>query len=317
MEKNANILVAHDFSKGSKRALDYGIEFAVENQAALHFLHVEIYNADGELTAQPNKTKAQLLRERLRNDILNSLAKQGLSYTDLPSIKYTVLRDVAAAPAIIDYCKQNKIDLVVVGTHGRRGFSRKILGSVAEEIVRLAPCTVFTVREQLEFDSFAESLTSIAVPFDFSDHAKVALAFAKEMASSFHANLEVVHVIEDKLHPAFYQAGVGSIYDRKPGLENKVLHEMQTIYAQTAGPDVEANFTVLSGHPVNEIIQWTTDKKHNLIVIATHGLTGLDRAILGSVTERVVRLAPCPVITVKSPVLTQKPYSTYTETLAP
>ena len=316
MEKNANILVAHDFSKGSSRALDYGIEFAVENNAALHFLHVEVINSQGELAAQPNKTKAQVLREKLRNDILNSLAKQGLNYTDIASIKYTVLRDVAAAPSIIDYCGKNHIDLVVLGTHGRRGFSRKILGSVAEEVVRLAPCTVFTVREQLQFNSLAESLTSIAVPFDFSDHSKLALAFAREMASSFHANLEVVHVIEDKLHPAFYQAGIGNIYDRHPGLESKVLDEMRNIFDNLEGPEVEVNFTVLTGHPVNELMRWTTEKGHNLIVIATHGLTGLDRAILGSVTERVVRLAPCPVITVKSPVLAQKPFSSYTETIA-
>ncbi len=314
MKRNARILVAHDFSSGSSRALDYGIEFAVENGAELHFLHVEVLHDGGNIPNHPNKTKAQLLREELRSDILKSLDKQGFEYNELSAIQYTVLREIAAAPAIISYCKKYKIDLVVMGTHGRRGMSRKIMGSVAEEVVRLAPCTVFTVREQLEFESLAESLNTIAVPFDFSDHSRYALAYAKEMADSFGATLDIVHVIEEKLHPAFYGPSISSIYDLEPDIEKKILQELKQIYSSMEGPRVEASFTVLSGHPVKELVKWTETKGHNLLVIATHGLSGFERVVLGSVTERVVRQAPCPVITVKDKQLFKTPYSTFTET---
>ncbi len=317
MKRNANILVTHDFSKGSSRALDYGIEFAIENRAELHFLHVEVLHDDSEIPTQPNKTKAQVLREELRADIQKSLKKQGYAYTDLSSIKYTVLREVAAAPAIIDYCKNYNIDMVVMGTHGRRGLSRKILGSVAEEVVRLAPCTVFTVREQLNFESLEDSLRTIAVPFDFSDHSKIALSYAKEMADSFDARLEIVHVIEEKLHPAFYTGGVSSVYDLQPNLEEKILAEMENIYDNLDGPEINAKYTVLKGHPVKEIVHWLEEKKHNLVVIATHGLSGLERVVLGSVTERIVRMAPCPVITVKSMELMKSPHSSWTDTTEP
>lgn len=316
MKRNANILVTHDFSKGSSRALDYGIEFAIENRAELHFLHVEVLHDDSEIPIQANKTKAQVLREELRSDIQKSLKKQGFAYTDLDSIKYTVLREVAAAPAIINYCKNYDIDMVVMGTHGRRGLSRKILGSVAEEVVRLAPCTVFTVREQLDFNSLEDSLKTITVPFDFSDHSRVALSYARELADWFSAKLEMIHVIEEKLHPAFYTGGVSSIYDREPNLKEKVLAEMESVYKDMKGPDVEIGYTVLTGHPVKELIHWLEGRKHNLVVIATHGLSGLERVVLGSVTERVVRMAPCPVITVKSMELLKSPHSSLTETSA-
>ncbi len=312
MEKNPDILVTHDFSAGSKYALDYGIEFAAENNAQLHFLHVEVLD-NVELPSLANKTKAQQLREKLQADIKNSLDKQGLKPEDLNSIKYTVLREMAAGPAIIDYCKKYKIDLVVMGTHGRRGISRKILGSVAEEVVRLAPCTVFTIREQLEFKSLAESLKTIAVPFDFSDHSRLALAYARELASSFNARLDVIHVIEEKLHPAFYQAGIASVYDNHPDLPEKVQKELESILNEPDAPDVEKTITVLSGHPVNEIINHVETGKHDLIVIATHGLSGMERVVLGSVTERVIRQATCPVITVKNNHMSDKQYSTFTE----
>ncbi len=313
MEKNANILVAHDFSNGSNCALDYGIEFAVENKANLHFLHVEVLYGTTNFAGQPNKTKAQVFREALQADIEKSIKKQGFTKSEIGSLSYTILQDVAAAPAIIQYAKQNKIDLVVLGTHGRRGLTRKIMGSVAEEVVRLAPCTVFTVTENLEFVSLAERLKTIAVPFDFSDHAFLALSYAKEVASSFSATIDVIHVVEEKLHPSFYHADIQPIYTQKPDLQEKILDEIKKIYENLPGPKIDATYTILSGHPVKEIVNYTKNKAHDLIVISTHGLSGLDRAVLGSVTERVVRLAVCPVITVKSKLTSQKPYSSFTE----
>lgn len=317
MERNARILVAHDFSSGSRIALDYGIEFAVENRAELHFLHIEVLHDQVYLSGTADKTKAQVLREELHTDIKNSLTKQGFVYPDISAIQYSVLQDVAAAPAIIRYARENDIDLIVMGTHGRRGLSRKVLGSVAEEVVRLSPCTVFTIREPVEFNSLAESLTTIAVPFDFSNHSRYAMAYAIEMAKSFSAKLDIIHVIEEKLHPAFYQAGVASIYDLKPNISTAVLDEMKKEFSKIADDEVEANFSVLSGHPVKEMIRWTEDRGHNLIVIATHGLSGFDRAVIGSVTERIVRQAPCPVITVKDKKITQTTDSSLTESYAP
>ncbi len=299
MKRIKHILVAHDFSEGSHLALDYGIELAVENYAELHFLHVEVLHAETSQLKKQNKTKAQVLREKLRADILDSLKKQNLLYTDLKAISYKVMHEIAAAPAIIEYSNDNKIDMIVLGTHGRRGLRRKLLGSVAEEVVRLAPCAVFTVREQAKFSSLDENLGLITVPVDFSDDSRVALEHAKDLASSFGAQIEMVHVIEDRFHPIFYSAGVSSIYDMHPEIESSTLNELEVMFDSTKGPEAAVKYTVLSGHPVDEIINHVEKTKSDLIIIATHGLSGLDRAIMGSVTSKIVRFSPCPVITVK------------------
>lgn len=309
MRKNARILVTHDFSECSHTALDYGVEFAVENRAELHFLHVEVLHDDVLKSSEPEKTKAELLREALRKDILSSLEKQGMQFTDLDVIKYSVLRNASAGQAILKYCTDYEIDLVVMGTHGRRGLRRTLIGSVAEEVVRLAPCDVFTVRENLEFASLEEGLRRITVPIDFSSYSRQALIYGKELAASFEAELDLVHVVEDKLHPIFQNAGATSIYDLHPEIEKNATDALEALHDETPGPDVPVRYVVLRGHPVHEIVDWTENQPCDMVVISTHGHSGLERTILGSVTERVVRHAACPVITVHAgkPVVEEKP----------
>lgn len=299
MRKPHNILVAHDFSKCSSQALAHGIELAAKTGAALHFLYIEILYGDRHLKEAAAKTKAQLLREKLKDAISVAVDKLGLKQADLPVTRYTVLRDIAAAPAIIQYCHDYHIDLVIMGTHGRTGFTRKLIGSVAEEVVRQAPCTVLTIREQVVFKPLAPNLNRIVVPIDFSDYSRATLRYALDLAKSFKARLNLVHVIEDRLHPAFYSGGVFSIYDIDPEIETKVMAELRKLFKEVGHDEVETEYTILSGSPAKEILHWMASRDADLLVIATHGLSGLERTILGSVTERIVREASCPVLTIK------------------
>ncbi|MFK7845545.1 MAG: universal stress protein [Rhodothermales bacterium] len=299
MKRIARILVTHDFSEGSKLALDYGIEYAMENGAQLHFMHVEVLHDALVSTGEENKTKGQVLYEKLRGDILKSIEKQSYRYADLKGIRYTVARDVAAAPAIVAYGKEHNIDLIIMGTHGRRGLKHKLLGSVTEEVIRFAPCTVFAVREQTGFKSLEQHLNLITVPIDFSDHSRAALSYAKELAAEFDATLNLVHVVEEKVHPIFHAAGVFSVYDMHPEIEETVLAELKKMVETTKGPGVPIEYSILRGNPAAELVRWTEEKGGDLVVISTHGLAGIDHAILGSVTEKIIRRAPCPVIVVK------------------
>ncbi|MEM8487079.1 MAG: universal stress protein [Bacteroidota bacterium] len=299
MKNNVNILIAHDFSDCSTQALNYGIEFAIENQATLHFLYVDVqYQAPGSPVVSGHPDAVEL-REKLITSIDNSFAELGFSIEDIPEIKFAVQRHIAAAPAIVTYCSDHKIDLVVLGTHGRRGLTRKLLGSVAEEVVRLAPCTVFTVQEELPFKPLITRLHAVAVPFDFSDHAHKALLFAKEVAATFGATMDVIHVIEEHLHNTFYREGIAGVYDSGVNLEEKVKTALATIVSELPGDPVPVALSVLTGHPVKQTISWLQKQAHNLAVVSTTGHIGLERAMLGSVAERIVRLAPCPVFTFK------------------
>lgn len=299
MRKPHNILVAHDFSECSAQALAHGIELATKTGAALHFLYVEVLYSNQRLKEEAAKTKAQLLREKLKEAIMEAAEKLGIGEDDLPVTRYTVLRDIAAAPAIIQYCFDYQIDMAILGTHGRTGFTRKLLGSVAEEVVRQAPCTVLTVREQVAYQALEPNLNRIAVPIDFSDYSRAALRYALDLAKSFKARLDLVHVVEERLHPAFYNSGVFSIYDIEPEIESKLMAELRKLFSEIGDDRVQTDFTILSGSPAKEILHWMAPRNIDLLVIATHGLSGLERTVLGSVTERIVREAPCPVITIK------------------
>ena len=311
-----NILVAHDFSSTSTKVLDYAVELAVEMNAGLNFLHVEVLHNIPQLPTLENKTKAQLLRERLKDDIYVSIDKQGFTLGNVRSIQYTVLQDVAAAPAIINFSKDYDIDLIVMGTHGRRGFGRKVLGSVAEEVVRMAPCPVLTVRDEIEAPSLLDTVHTIVVPVDFSEDSREALRYAKEMSALYQARIHMIHVIERRMRPAFYQTKMKEVYTAAE-IEPVVYEQLNEMYESVEGPDIEVRFEVLYGHPVQEIVQYVDSLDTGIVVISTHGLTGLDRAVIGSVAERVVRLSPLPVITVKHNSNIRGLHSTLMETQLP
>jgi len=220
---------------------------------------------------------------------------------DMPGthIRQIQIRGIAPASVILKYAGENEIDLIVMGTHGRRGLGHLFLGSVAEEVVRHASCPVFTVREK-ETPKPVEAVEKILVPLDFSEHAKTALRQALDMAEAYDAGLQLLHVVEDNLHPYFHMAGTRSILELHPDIEEKSMEVMKKTFAEINGRHIPATFHVAVGHAAQEINQFAEDQDTDLIVIATHGLTGLEHLLMGSVTEKVVRMAACPVFTVKA-----------------
>jgi nucleotide-binding universal stress UspA family protein len=211
-----------------------------------------------------------------------------------------VVRDIAAAPAIVTYAQEQDIDLIVMGTHGRRGIRRLLLGSTAEEVVRTAPCPVLTTRPPETPAAALDGINAILVPVDFSRHARTALRHAKALAALYHTRLDLLHVIEEQMHPAFYNTGVWSIYDVVPNIEGKALEELETFYEETKGPRIDAAYHVRHGQAAHEIAVFAREQDSDLVVMATHGLRGLEHFLLGSVAEKVVRRSPVPVFTVKA-----------------
>ena len=142
-----NILVATDFSQASDTALTYGRELASRFGATLHVLHVAeniyvtTFGAETYVAMAPNLQKELEEAGRARLDeLLIDSDKSG------PVTKPIVVTSSSPAFAIIDYAGENGIDLIVMGTHGRGALAHLLMGSVAEKVVRLAPCPVLTVR---------------------------------------------------------------------------------------------------------------------------------------------------------------------------
>jgi nucleotide-binding universal stress UspA family protein len=142
-----NILVATDFSDCSKAALEYGRALAHVFHARLHVMHVvEVFAIDSVAfgTAAATIPMVQAELERSAHATLNALLTAD-DRRDLRAVAEVRTIDTPAH-AISQYAEEEKIDLVIVGTHGRKGLSHVLLGSVAEKVVRLAPCPVLTVR---------------------------------------------------------------------------------------------------------------------------------------------------------------------------
>ncbi len=210
-------------------------------------------------------------------------------------VETKILRGISSADAILEHIEDNRFDLVVMGTHGRAGLKHLIYGSVAEKVVRLSPIPVLTVhRSVADF-----KIKKILIPLDFSTYSKDATDYAISLATNFKASIDFLHVIEQEIHPSFYASGIESIFEIDKDLKDRVVENMREFLADQLAPSIDVNFIVREGKAHREIVEYSKENNTDMIVIATHGLTGLDYILLGSTAEKVVRWANCPVLTVK------------------
>ncbi|HLT46214.1 MAG TPA: universal stress protein [Rubricoccaceae bacterium] len=203
------------------------------------------------------------------------------------------------AEALLDYARAHDVDLAVVGTHGRRGFAHLLLGSVAERVVREAACPVLAVHACDE-DAAAEApaVRRILVPADFSEHSDEAARYARALADLHDAEVDLLHVVDATFIPDVY--GVGMLwYEAMPDVVGRCRGALSETAEDLLGARAGA-VHVEVGSPATTVLDVAAHTGADLIVMATHGRTGLKRFALGSVAERVVQHAPCPVFVVKS-----------------
>lgn len=289
------VLFTTDFSEGSKRAFPQAAFLADWHDAELHILNVTgrhryDYTENKEDFPIPLDTLADWLRRP-------SGSGSSPSAADLEDRSIVQHQVESAAPAeqIVDYTDEKDIDLVVMGTHGRRGVDRMLFGSVTEEVVREADCPTLTVRTDADVAP-GQAVRRILVPVDFSDASDVAVDHAKEIALTYGAELDLLHVVEQPFYPSAY--GIDSVTFPTQEVVDRVEKQLGEMARTEIGYEhVMVEATV--GDPADEILRHVDDNESDLVVIATHGRTGLDRILLGSVAERVLRQSPTPVFVVK------------------
>jgi nucleotide-binding universal stress UspA family protein len=294
-----DILVARDFSSVSDRALRHALDLAARTGATLHLLHADVLH---EVETRSDERPApgdgvDAFRERLKVD--GTAAPEAL---DAVPVQEVTRRDVAPAPALLNYADEEGIDLIAMGTHGRRGPSRILLGSVAEEVVRRAQQPVLTVAgdEEEGRTPTPGTVGRLLVPIDFSDYSREALRYAHEWGGLYDAEIDVLHVVEEDLHPAFYVGGVQSIYDAQPDLDEKVTAKLTEFVDEVLGTSEHVTPHVATGSAPSAIATFVDEHAVDLVSLSTHGRTGMERFFLGSVAEKVVRHVSCPVLTVKA-----------------
>lgn len=285
------ILWPTDFSTGAARAFPHAAALASWHDAELHVLNVK---EDG---ASADEDRSFPIPHDTLQDLL---APEGdpPQHVDLGAltIAQEQREDESPPNAIVSYADDRDIDVIVAGTHGRRGLQRLLIGSVAEEVLRTASCPVLTVRGDEE-RAAGGSVRNILVPVDFSEASMEALRHAKELALTYGAQITLLHAVEEVVYPSAY--GIEPTNMPGPQVIDRVEQNLAELARTELGYEhvvVEANV----GYAPSTILDYANGHDIDLVVIATHGRTGLERMLLGSVAERVVRRSPAPVFVVKS-----------------
>ena len=291
-----DILFAHDFSSSSERAFQYAVELARRTEATLHLMYVKEVSLGPMVKGDPSPIAGEeKLRQQLRGklkeqcqDILNDRAAEGVG------IQYHVERSGAVAPALVNHAKKIDAELVVIGTKGQRGLQGAFVGSVAREVLRTAPCPVLTARALTDEEpSTGGSVRRVVAPIDFSDPAREALRYAGRVASIYDVPIKLVHVVEPPKMPSVYEVESPKITGRKvKGRAERALKNWAQDLLQ-GSRDVTS--VVHQGDPATVILD-AAPSAEDLVVMATRGLSGLRRTMLGSVTESVVCEATGPVL---------------------
>jgi nucleotide-binding universal stress UspA family protein len=292
MLKIERILCPTDFSDFSERAYDYGLSLACHYHAEIYLLHVvrpviigyteyaipdSVNEFYGELREHAEEQLREFAKVRAENGIQGKVA----------------VEEGVVTETVLDFARRNSIDMIVMGTHGRRGFQRLTLGSVTERVLRKAGCPVLAVRRPVH-DFVAPGskadpvrLSKILLCSDFSECSERALQYAISLATEYKSELTVLHVLEHSPSP-----------EQREVEDARVIHLLEGQVPAKARSCCEIKTIVRTGKAYEEIIKLAEQEQSDLIVVGVRGRNVLDLALFGSTTHRVLQLGPCPVLAI-------------------
>jgi nucleotide-binding universal stress UspA family protein len=297
----ARVLLATDFSHCAARALDHALTIASWWKAELHVLHILEFLPG----MNPEYPVNQMYLDQLRKDAASHVsniekraAEAGLPVRTTIDLGIPSQRIEAVAAQVV-------ADLIVMGTHGRTGLEHVLVGSTAERVVRAASCPVLSIKagaeEPQETAERAGGLRvrRLLIPIDFSASSMEALEYGVQFAKQLGSAVTILHVLEPVAYGLDFTLG-GSVEWR----QQKVHAEgrLEILGALCTSNGVKADQVLKAGFPADSIREYAGLQPSNLIIMGTHGRRGVSRFVSGSVAEAVLRLAPCPVLTVRMPV---------------
>jgi nucleotide-binding universal stress UspA family protein len=269
------ILVPTDGSRSAEAAAHHGLVIAAAFDASVHLISV---TDDRERSERLAKAQAQ--------DAISHLEELLEQESDLSC--RSVIKHGSPHEAIISYASENDIDLIIMGTHGRRGLSRVLLGSVTERVIRLSNDPVIAVPPHA-IGRERERYERILIPTDGSPGATAAVEHGMSIADRLDASVRVLCVIDG-------ETGLPPIGDK---LRDKAVEVVEDVAEQASERDVSMTTHVQPGIPHEVINNFVSAHGIDLVTMGTHGRSGIRRHLLGSVTERVLRTSDAPVLTVR------------------
>ena len=146
------------------------------------------------------------------------------------------------------------------------------------------------------------TIKKVLVPIDFSDYSKSALKYAVNFAKSFNAEIILVYVVEPIIYPPDFSMGQIAMPSINTEWDDRAKDELQKLAKSEIADIANVKTVIKTGKPFVEIIETAKEENIDLIIIATHGHSGVEHILFGSTAEKVVRKAPCPVLTLREPI---------------
>jgi nucleotide-binding universal stress UspA family protein len=295
INKYKRIVVPTDFSDTADTAVKLASDLAGYYRSSLDVVNV----VDATVYAYAGYPFASLSKELMTGaeDALNKV-KLPASAKNAKVNRYIL----SGTPAreIVDHADRHKADLIVIGTHGHGAIARFFLGSVADRVVHESNCPVLVTKkpkgEVKHPKKKKKPFTRILFSTDFSETSNLALNQAVALTEDMNAELFVLHVVDDSLISTHVEE------ERKIILKELREHALKEMHDQLPEELLE-NFDTIGavqrGDPGKKIAAYAEKQHCDLIVLGTHGRTGIERALIGSVADKVVRGAKCPVYLVR------------------
>jgi nucleotide-binding universal stress UspA family protein len=292
------ILCPVDFSDSSNRALAHAAALARWYGAQLTVLHI-VPTFDPMQVQAELGVPVQIVNPMTREEVMGGM-RLFLERAGVSSDAHLVAEPGDASAAIVDQALTTGADLIVIGTHGRRGFKRLLLGSVAETVLREAPCPVLTVSPHTAATtSDVVTFKRILCPIDFSPSALLAFGFALDLARQADGLVTLLHVVEWLPEDEPRTSAHFNVPEFRGLMANDAKQRLRSLVSEESQVWCEIDDVIVSGRAHREILRAAEARSADLIVMGSQGRGGVGLALFGSTTQQVVRGAPCPVLTVR------------------
>jgi nucleotide-binding universal stress UspA family protein len=294
------ILCPTDLSEIAPRAFDHALALARFHQAEVELAYVSEPLLPGPV-APASYPPWAVLDPAVRGRLQSALETLALPASALGVPVRIEVHEGRVVPEILERARAWPADVVVMGTHGRGGFERWVLGSVTEKVLRKAPCPVLTVPPPASglHPESSVLFRRIVCPVDFSGASLAALGYALKLAEESGAEITVLHVLEWLVEdePGARIAGF-DVPEFRRYLETDARDRLRKTVPVEARNWCRPREVVVGGRPWREVLRVAEESRADLVVMGVRGRNPVDLAVFGSTTQHVVRGAKCPVLVV-------------------
>jgi len=281
------ILVGFDESLSSKAAVIEASNWVKKHGGKVILVHAVFFDTEEFGIAPEQQEKRFKIGEKaciLTKDMITSEFGIDAEY---------LLCEGESPDVIIDVADGKKADLIVLGTFGRKGLKRLLMGSVISAVISKSSIDVLVVKKPC--NKCTGVYKSILVPFDGSEFSKKAITRACQLSKIDGSSITALYVIPkyEEMVEFFRTASIKkSLYQEA----DKIINGAASI-ASSLGITIQKE--IVEGHSADNIIETTKKQNNDLIIIGSHGYSGIDKALIGSTTERVITNASCPILVVR------------------